>query len=295
MSTGFSAEWLALREPCDTCARAMAWPALGWPARPADAAPLAVADLACGTGANLRFLAPRLGGAQHWTLLDHDAALLAAVPGQIAHWAAAQGFHLREEGEMLFLQGEAFSAEVRRQRCDLARGLPAHACRPGMLLTASALLDLVSASWIATVTAQAAAVRAALLFALSVDGRVDWSPPVAQDTRVLQRFLAHQQGDKGFGPALGPAATGCMAAMLADAGYRVRRARSDWHIDGGPMAQAMRDGLAQAAAEADPQEAAAIAAWRCPLPPARLTVGHEDLLALPGPGPTAGPAPSAPP
>lgn len=291
MSEAFSVDWLTLREPYDSAARAAAWPALGWPAA-VTAAPLAVTDLACGTGANLRFLAPRLGNRQRWLLLDHDPALLAAVPQRLHAWAQEHGHALRCEGEVLHLRGAGFEAEVHRQRCDLSRGMPAGACTPRGLITASALLDLVSHDWMAALVEQAAGARAAVLFALTVDGRVQWSPPLAQDARVLARFAAHQQGDKGFGAALGARATDAAAELLARAGYQVRRAASDWQIAHGAMAQAMRDGLAQAAAEHDPRDATAIAGWRAPLPPARLTVGHEDLLALPGPGPTTGPAPS---
>ena len=76
--TGFSTDWLAQREPFDTAARALAWPSFGplletiRPTATAGAStPLRVLDLACGSGANLRALAPRLGGAQVWQMVDH--------------------------------------------------------------------------------------------------------------------------------------------------------------------------------------------------------------------------------
>lgn len=45
-------------------------------------------DLASGTGANLRFLAPLLGGEQHWRLVDHDPVLLARGEEQCGAWVA---------------------------------------------------------------------------------------------------------------------------------------------------------------------------------------------------------------
>lgn len=290
MSAHFSADWLSLREPFDHAARVAAWPALRWPARPATAAPLQVIDLACGTGANLRFLAPRLGGRQHWLLLDHDPALLEAVSDQLRPWADQHAVQLRRDGDVLHMRGDGFEAEVHRQCCDLSHGLPTEVA-PGTLVTASALLDLVSAAWLAPLVAQAARAQAVALFALSVDGRVAWSPPDPLDALVLQQFTEHQQRDKGFGPALGAAATDCAAGLFARAGYDVRRAASDWLIEDEAMACAMRDGLAQAAAEMA-ADTTAFRSWRRPLPSARLIMGHEDLLALPGPGPRAGRSPS---
>ena len=83
--TGFSADWLGLREPADTAARPpdlVDWIA---PSLPRDRS-VHVLDLATGTGSNLRYLAPRLGGLQQWVLADHDPALLGAMPERLAAW-----------------------------------------------------------------------------------------------------------------------------------------------------------------------------------------------------------------
>ncbi len=74
----FDADWLALREPVDHRSRAaavvpllrQAWRAVGWSQ---------VLDLGCGTGSNVRYLAPKLVGPQEWTVLDHDLELLSRV------------------------------------------------------------------------------------------------------------------------------------------------------------------------------------------------------------------------
>ena len=87
-AAGFSADWLQRREPFDAAARAATAPRLklqqrlvAW--RPSGNAPLRVIDLACGTGANLRWLAPQLGGRQQWLVVDHDAALLRRWPAAL--------------------------------------------------------------------------------------------------------------------------------------------------------------------------------------------------------------------
>ena len=292
---GFSADWLQQREPFDARARDTAAPRLALASRlaalrPPAGTPWRVIDLACGTGANLRWLAPQLGGAQQWLVVDHDAALLRRWPQQLA---AAQGRAPQRvvAGRPLHFAVPGFDAQVLRRRLDLAQQLEALPWQAAHLVTASALLDLVSADWLARLAAAATAHRVALLLALSVDGRHRWTPRDPLDDAVGARFAAHQQRDKGFGPALGAAAVPALHRLLQDAGYRVHLARSDWWLDGRSdsparaLQRALIDGIAGAACEQDPPATAALQAWRqrrqALAPRSTLRVGHLDLLALP--------------
>lgn len=297
--SGFSADWLQLREPFDRAARAAAAAALdlpGWTAawRPSDG-PLEVVDLGCGSGANLRELAPRLGGAQRWCLVDHDPALLAALPAALAAWAGAAGhrFEPQPHGWRLASAPDAarpFTVELSARRVDLARDLAAVPFAAGGLVTGSALLDLVSADWLQALVARSRAARSALLFALNVDGRHVWDPADADDAALHAAFARHQRRDKGFGAALGAAAIAAASDLLEAAGYRVRCAASDWVIDGASdagaaMRRAMVAGIAAAALEQDAALAATIAGWRArrlaQATTLRLRVGHQDLIAAP--------------
>lgn len=299
--SGFSADWLALREPFDRQARGDAWPALApalasWRAGLPHEAPLAVLDLACGTGSSLRALAPRLGGRQRWRLVDHDASLLAALPHAMERWAAAEGyaFHKPASDEATWtIAGTGFHAEFGCERTDLAQDLATLGFDGTQLVTASALLDLVSAPWLEALVQQAAPAGCGLLFALSVDGRTVWTPADAQDEAVHSWFLAHQRRDKGFGPALGPDAVPQAMQLLQATGYACCVAPSDWAIGAGEALQsAMVDGMAdaaleQAGTEGDSSAKKSIAAWRsrrlASVAANTLTVGHLDLLALPEP------------
>ena len=99
--SGFSAEWLALREPADHRARS---PALVAELRSVFAGrdTAAIIDLGCGTGSNLRALAASLPRRQSWRLVDRDPALLGAARERLAAWAdaseAGAGLHLRKGG-----------------------------------------------------------------------------------------------------------------------------------------------------------------------------------------------------
>ncbi len=267
MSGHFQADWLALREPVDHQARSKA---LGqrlqaW-CRPRRR--LYVLDLGTGTGSNRRFLAPLLPADQHWTLVDHDPALLALATA------------------------EAGGHEWRGIHADLSEWHRFAAHPSPDLVTASALLDLVSADWLDSLVAACRERRAAALMVLSYDGQVEWSSPDPLDDAVLAAVNAHQQRDKGIGAALGPAASSQLAARFRDAGYHVWVESSPWDLgrENAGLAQALVEGWVAAACEQRPVGCSEFRAWggrRCADLAAgriRVRVGHQDLLALPGSG-----------
>ena len=271
-SATFSAEWLQQREPFDLAARAVAAQRLQLPAwlaaqRPRRA-PWRVIDLGSGGGANLRALAPLLPGEQQWLLIDRDSALLAQAHTDLP-WA-----------------------DTRTASLDLARELDQLPIAQATLVTASALLDLVSEAWLERLLPDCMRAQVALLFALSVDGRQRWSPALSGDPLARRLFAQHQLRDKGFGgSALGPRAAARVARLLRAGGYRVRSAQSDWWLDGrhSPAAlalqRAMIDGIAEPACEQSPRLAAALRDWQAQrhalAPQATLRIGHIDLIAAP--------------
>ncbi|MGE0429786.1 MAG: methyltransferase domain-containing protein [Hydrogenophaga sp.] len=268
----FSADWLGLREPFDAAARDKAATRLCLGTRlaalrPPPGIPWRVIDLACGTGANLRWLAPRLGGPQEWLMVDHDDGLLRQVRHAVA------------------------GVSIVRQRLDLMTSLDTLPWHAAHLVTASALLDLVGNPWLHRLVAICASARVPLLLALSVDGRHIWSPEDALDAQIAALFAAHQRRDKGLGPALGSQAVATLRSALRDAGYGVVQARSDWRVDGrrsaadAPLLKSLIDGMADAAMEQDPGQATALRGWQsrrlARVVQTRLRVGHVDVLAWP--------------
>jgi hypothetical protein len=168
----------------------------------------------------------------------------------------------------------------------------AHAAGQGIfdgrvLVTASALLDLVSEDWLRELTARCRAIGAAVLFALSYDGRIRFTPADPDDELVRALVNEHQRTEQGFGPALGPDATDCADRLLAALGYRVQRAPSDWLLtpESRELQRRLIDGWADAAAAIAPARAASIDAWRSrrlerlASDRSELVVGHEDLAA----------------
>jgi SAM-dependent methyltransferase len=268
--TGFSADWLALREPMDAASRSPDLTAelLAWRQR-LDR--LTVLDLACGTGANVRFLAPLLGGEQHWRLVDLDPPLLAYGESLLRQWTAERGMNLALDWRLLDLRQDW-------ERLDL----------PDVnLVTASALLDLVSAEWLERLARRCWEWRAAVFIVLSYDGSIAWEPALAGDERIRVLVNRHQRTDKGFGPALGPDAAPVMAAMLERLGYQVELGLSPWRLEPeqAAMQTALLKGWIKAAKQLDPEANGWLEDWsvhrRCLIERGNswLYVGHWDLFA----------------
>jgi SAM-dependent methyltransferase len=278
----FPVDWLTAREPYDHAARSA-----GLADRFAAALPTTprLVDLGCGTGSNLRYLAPRIAGPHRWRCIDKDPALLQAAPVALQRWACDRGWETRLDGDDLVLARAAGEIVVTFALGDLAgAGLPDDPDVAGV--TGSALLDLTSAAWLDAL-AEACRDRP-LLMALSFDGRLTFEPAAPEDEAVCQWFLEHQRTDKGFGPALGPEAGACLAKRLTARGCTVTTARSDWSL--GPSDQALLratlDGIIGAVREIACNEClqrwAAQRREQLACGDLRLTVGHVDLLALPG-------------
>jgi hypothetical protein len=247
----FSAEWLALRAPYDRAARSKSLARDFLSALPRNAR---VADLACGAGANARYLAALGRRDLRWTLMDADPALLRAA-------------------------GDGLPGS-RTRRVDLAR--PRQTLGLGRFhgVTASALCDLVSGPWLDGVISAAARHGLPLLFALTVDTRLAFSPGDAEDGAVLRRFRRDQARDKGFGPALGPCAPLRLATALRAHGYHFRIARADWRLGAGDGAllEALVGGMATAGG---PPVDGWLGRRRAQIAAQRLAavVGHVDVFA----------------
>jgi len=276
--SGFEASWLELREPVDHAAR-NAPIARRAQEHFADRAALTVVDLGCGTGSNLRAFAPSLPRLQHWQLIDGDNALLHEARRSLARWAD----NARDTDDELHLIKGEHQIRVSFEAVDLtACDLHFSDTSPD-LVTAAALFDLVSAAWLERLVSASAQRRTALYAVLNYDGVARWRPDAALDERVVAAFNRHQNGDKGFGPALGPATSDAFAGLLSKYGYRSWQGESPWTLGANdrPLIAALTTGFAQAAAEIEPDMADEFAAWaRERADAANVVIGHQDIFAV---------------
>ncbi|MGH3312110.1 MAG: class I SAM-dependent methyltransferase [Streptomyces sp.] len=280
----YTPEWLQLRESADAAARA---PALLGPLRAhlADpppgrsAAELVIRDLGCGTGSMGRWLAPRLPGPQHWILHDRDPALLERA-GTAMPRTAADGSRVT----------------VATVCGDLDR-LTAHSLAGTSLVTASALLDVLTHAEVEGLAAACAGARCPALLALSVVGRVELTPAEDLDAEIADAFNAHQRRGDHPRRMLGPDAVEAASEAFARHGAAVRTHASPWRLgaaESALTAQWLPGWVGAACAQrpdlaprAEPYLRARLAA--CAAGELRVVVHHSDLLALP---PTPGGEPS---
>jgi len=263
--SGFSADWLTLREPFDLRARnpvVFDTVIAAFAKHPA----VTIVDLACGTGSTLRALAPRLPMRQTWRLIDNDLGLLARASATPA----------------------PARAQVTAIPVDLNLDLEAALDAPVDLVTASALLDLVSDDWLERLAVETTVRSVPVYVALNYDGRIAFDPSDATDKEIVAAVNTHQRGDKGFGPALGPTAAQAAINRFQALGHAIVQGEADWVF--GPndadIQQEVCAGWAGAAQETGmPQTVVAgwLARRRAAIGAGRSTirVGHVDIFARP--------------
>jgi hypothetical protein len=278
----FSADWLALREPCDHDAlNPEVRAALA--ARFAGASSVSVVDLGAGAGSNLRGTFAALPARQNWTLVDHDPQLLAAARERLSRWADSA----TAQGDALDLRKDGKNLTVAFRQADLAKGGYAPVVAGADLVTAAALFDLVSVASIERLAETLAANRQAFFTVLTYDGHTRWTPAHPADDAIRAAFNTHQKSDKGFGPAAGPGGTSALAKAFYARGYRVLRGTSPWIVDKrfGNLRDELDRGFAGAAIESGEVARELANHWlaqRLGHGDAVSVIGHEDLLAFPG-------------
>lgn len=265
--TGFSAEWLALREPADHAARnleVLAATVRYFGGRET----IEVLDLGAGSGSNLRALAPHLPGRQSWRLIDHDSALIRAATAALPEWTRRSGL----------------SIEVTCQQADLSGGVAAILETSPDLVTAAAFFDLVSTEWIDRFVEFLAARGLPLYTTLVYNGEESWQPPHPVDAAVNAAFNLHQGGDKGFGPAAGPRAAEILSDALRVRGYEVVLGDSPWRLSSADkgLIKPLVAGIAAAVAQTGRIASEDLRDWlNARSAPASCIIGHTDLLAIP--------------
>jgi hypothetical protein len=282
--TGFSAQWLSLREGVDHRSRHGGLASMV-SQRFATRELIRVVDLGAGTGSNLRATAPLLGAAQEWVLIDNDPGLLEEAALALSTWAD----DARPVGDALVLSKNGANIGVSFRLHDLAGDIEGALAGKPDLVTASALFDLASAAWMGRLARVIAGLKASFYAVLTYDGRDSFAPSHALDHAVVAAFAAHMQREKGFGIAAGPKAAAALAESFRQVGYRVENADSPWRLEAQDkaLADALVGGMAHAVGETGTFSQVELAAWQAfrtahgATPEALLVTGHTDVLATP--------------
>jgi SAM-dependent methyltransferase len=262
-------DWLALREPADAAARSADLVELLVPHLPAG--PLTVRDLGCGTGSMGRWLAPRLPGPQVWVLHDRDPDLLEI---------AARGLPATAS--------DGTPVTTRTERGDLADVGVADLAGTS-LITASALLDLLTVDELDVLADACVAAGCPVLLTLSVTGHARLSPAEPLDSAFAAAFDDHQRRTEGGRRLLGPDAGVVAVAAFDRRGAAVLTRPSPWRLGVGEaeLAEEWLRGWIAAACVHRPELADHADAYlqrrldACTAGRLDVTVGHLDVLVLP--------------
>ena len=265
--------WLGLREAADADARSRDL-VDELRRRLPPSRPLVIHDLGCGTGAMGRWLAPLLPGRQHWVLHDRDPDLLDVAAARCPAPAA-----------------DGAPVDVETRCADVTR-LAADDLHGAGLVTASALLDLLTRDELDGLLDVCVAAGCPLLLTLSVAGRVEIAPADPLDPRVAAAFDAHQRRTVAGRRLLGPDAPAETADAFRRYGMSVRTAETPWHLGDNDRALTARwlTERVAAAVELQPDLAAratsAVHRRLMNRAPLHAVIYHVDLLALPNGGPS---------
>ncbi|WP_033342748.1 class I SAM-dependent methyltransferase [Catenuloplanes japonicus] len=263
----YASSWLDLREPADAAARATEL---------VDELPTVpdqvILDIGCGTGSMARWLAPRLGGRQHWIMQDHDADLL--------DFAAAS----------MIGTGAAITVETRQG--DIT-ALTAADLDGVSLVTASALLDLLDTDDAGRLAEACVESGTPALLTLSVAGRAELTPAEPLDGPLNSAFNDHLRHHVAGRTLLGADAADAVAAAFTERGATVKAVPSLWRLGsdhreliaewlrGWVTAASTRLGR-DAAVEHEIDEYLRRRLAQAEAGELTVTVHHTDLLARPG-------------
>lgn len=271
--TYFPEAWLQAREAADHRARSVEltqrleqW--AGETFKSNGPGPVRIVDIGTGRGSNAAYLAPALSLPQSWVLVDQDEGLLAETSRRARQLDVP------------------FETLQRRLMPEDFHGFLSHGTG---VVTASALIDLVSEPWLAALVAEVALKQAAILVVLSYTGRFELSPAHEDDSLLRELVNQHQHSDKGTGAALGPDAAAVLADKLIRAGYEVQVVDTPWQLnskDSG-LATMLMAGWVSAAIQGSPGSGDRLNAWfaarkqQLAASQLKITVSHQDVLGLP--------------
>jgi hypothetical protein len=265
-----SRRWLALREPADAAARAHDFVERLRRTLP-EGERRVIHDLGAGTGAMGRWLAPLLTGPQHWVVHDRDHDLLEVAVAELPGAAA---------------DGAAVTVEATRS--DITRLQPGDLAG-ATLITASALLDLLTKDELTGLVAVCDDAACPMLLTLSVTGGVELTPGDPLDRRVAAAFNAHQRRVSARGRLLGPDAVELAVAEFGRLGAKVFVRRSPWQLGAShaDLAAEWFTGWLGAACAQEVELAAETEVYRrrrhaqARAGQLAVTVDHADMLVLP--------------
>ena len=268
--SGFSIEWLNLREVSDHRARDknLLKNAVDW-LNNLQTKDRVIVDLGSGTGSTIRCLqkfTTQLPSIQ-WRLVDNDPEVLAEAIDRHSNDHSVESF-LVDLSETQKLPLDSVS-----------------------MITASALFDLVSENFIQELCQLVKGKNdyrpVGLYSALNYDGCIKWTPSHPLDAAILVNFNTDQRRDKGFGPALGPDASDFLQSQFNVTKFQCLKANSPWLLDSGDylITESLINGISEVALQTEGLTNSDVLSWKAfrikNIRTGSCFLGHTDILVLP--------------
>jgi len=268
--SGFSIEWLNLREASDHRARDknLLKNAVDW-LNNLQTKERVIVDLGSGTGSTIRCLqrfTTQLPSIQ-WRLVDNDPEVLAEAIDRHSNDYSVESF-LVDLSETQKLPLDSVS-----------------------MITASALFDLVSENFIQELCQLVKGKNdyrpVGLYSALNYNGCIKWTPSHPLDAAILVNFNTDQRRDKGFGPALGPDASDFLQSQFNVTKFQCLKANSPWLLDSGDylITESLINGISEVALQTDGLTNSDVLSWKAfrikNMRAGSCFLGHTDILVLP--------------
>lgn len=271
---GAAQDWLEARVPFDDAARQQSLPLLDRAAQalldadPTGRTPLTVVDLGAGTGKSAAWfrqhLTPRLPGRSiHWLLVDaHEPSLEIATQ------------HLADADTIVTRLSELPTA--------LAHHLPEHPAPGTLLLTCSAVLDVLTQGDVEAILTTLTTYQGVGLFLLSITADWHLEPAHPRDPELAEAFADHQRRDGKLGAEGGQA----MLRTAREHAVQTTHGNSAWHLSAPRDTEFTRRFLTErvaAAVEAAPELEDAALEWletrnQQATDQLNVTVDHCDVL-----------------
>jgi hypothetical protein len=277
----FDAAWLKARETADGRSRNMALVEsvrLHFAIR----ADMAILDLACGIGSNVRQLYTFLPTFQRWMLVEKDRSLLDHARSSLSAWADQAKPKSRRDDVLVLEKGE-YRIEVTLRAADNTRQLDQLLELWPDLVIASTLIDLMARPDLEQLAEKLVHRRIPIYASHIANGDLEWYPENRTDPLILQAIAKNSARDRGFGPSLGPRAFSMFTEALRSRGATVETGSSKWNLNGADDREVMiwlADECASLAADSRlvPETVAGVWAQSRAMAETAL-VGYQDLFA----------------